>query len=121
MIYKILLFVGVAFNVIAQFFLKFAMKNSSLIEDKASFIKKLIPLLLKPSFFLSIMFYGCGFLIYSVALSKLELSKAYPVSSVTAIVLIFIISLIFLSETINIYKIIGIISCIFGIFMIFKQ
>ncbi len=120
MFYKILLFIGVGCNVIAQFSLKIGMKQIGLVEINSSIISKLKTMLFNLFFIGGILFYGLGFLLYSIVLSKIELGKAYSVASVSAIVLIFIISVIFLSETVNMMKLIGVILCVIGIFFIFK-
>jgi|GEM_PF-1241985 len=123
MLYKILLFVGVVLNVFAQFFLKLEMKNNNIlgnVNNAVDLLVKIIHLFVRPFFILSLFLYGTSFVIYSITLSKLELSKAYPVSSAGAIILIFILSIIFFSESMNWGKILGIVFCIVGIFLIFR-
>ena len=120
MTYKILLLSGVVFNVLAQFSLKYVMKGRDIFEKDSNVLLNILKFIFNPFFILSILLYGCGFLIYSVALSKLELSKAYPVASAAAIILIFIVSIIFYSESLTFAKILGLFLCIAGIFLIFK-
>lgn len=120
MIYKILLFIGVICNVIAQFFLKVAMREISFIFSRENIFFEILKIIFKPFFILSLLSYGAGFFIYAIAISKIELSKAYPVSSVSAIILISILSVIFLSESFNLPKLFGIAFCVIGIFLIFR-
>ena len=120
MIYKILLFAGVILNVIAQFLLKYGMNQVGLIETNKNILLKLRPVLLNPYFWGGVLFYGASFLVYSVVLSKLELSKAYPVSSVGAIILVVMVSILFLNESVTAAKIIGLILLIAGIIIVFK-
>ena len=120
MIYKILLFIGVVFNVLAQLSLKKGMNEIGTVEMKSGILFKIREMFLNPFFIFGIIFYGLGFLSYAIVLSKIELGKAFPVSSVSAIVLIFLLSVIFLNESLNITKIIGIIFCILGIIFIFR-
>ena len=120
MFYKILLFLGVLCNIIAQLFLKKGMKQIGLIEINQSIFEKIKFMFLNLNYLCGIFFYGIGFLVYSIVLSKIELSKAYPVASVAAIILISIISIIFLKEEFTIYKISGTLFCIAGIFLILK-
>lgn len=120
MLYKILLFVGVGLNVLAQFLLKTGMKQIGLVEINSKIFNRLLTMLLNPYFIGGIFFYGMGFIIYSIVLSKVDLGKAYPVASASAIILIFLLSVVFFSETIDLVKIIGVILCISGIFFIFR-
>lgn len=120
MAYKILLLIGVVFNVIAQILLKTGMGGLNILETNRNIVGKLQLMFINSLFWGSVLCYAIGFLIYSVVLSKIELSIAYPVASIAAIILIFIISVLYLAETINITKIFGIIFCILGILMLFK-
>ncbi len=118
MIYKILLFTGIVFNVMAQLLLKTGMKGLDIMQTNQSLIFKIKKFALNPFFWGSLFCYGIGFLIYSIVISKVELSKAYPVASVTAIILIFIISVIFVNESFNFQKAAGVTLCIAGILII---
>jgi multidrug transporter EmrE-like cation transporter len=120
MIYKVLLFAGVILNVLAQFMLKVGMKQVGLIEINKNILLNLKPVLLSPYVWGGIIFYGVSFLVYSVVLSKLELSKAFPVSSVGAIILVVLVSIIFLDESITLTKIVGLSLLILGIIIVFK-
>lgn len=120
MLYKILLGIGVLFNITAQLFLKSTMRGYDIFKGDVSVFRKVLAIFQKPFFWLSLMFYGAGFLFYSITLSKLELSKAYPVSSVAAIVMIVMISIAFFKESLDLLKVIGLILCISGIFLIFR-
>ena len=120
MLYKILLGIGVLFNITAQLFLKSTMRGYDIFNRDVGVLRKVLAIFQKPFFWLSLMFYGAGFLFYSITLSKLELSKAYPVSSVAAIVMIVMISIAFFKESLDLLKVIGLILCISGIFLIFR-
>ncbi len=120
MVYKILLMIAVFFNISAQLFLKSAMRGYNIFGSDAGILTKILPIFQKHFFWLSLFFYGMGFMFYSITLSKLELSKAYPVSSVSAIVIIAVISVIFLKESMSLPKVIGLALCISGIFLIFQ-
>ncbi len=68
----------------------------------------------------SLVVYGAGFLVYSIALLKLELSTAYPVASVSSIALIVLVSLFFMNETIDIYKAAGLALSVIGVMLIYR-
>jgi drug/metabolite transporter (DMT)-like permease len=57
---------------------------------------------------------------WMLALSKIELSKIYPVMSLAPIVVLFY-TLIYMNETINIEKILGTILMFVGTLLIFKS
>jgi len=120
MIYKILLFLSIAFNVIAQMTLKYGAKNSNIVPVKTTIIEKFASVV-TPFFVIAAFFYGISFLAYSVVLSKMEINKAYPVSVISAIVLISLISVFFLQENLSVFKIIGITLCILGVVLIFYK
>ena len=120
MLYKVLLFVGVVFNVVAQYSLRMGMKQLGPVDIGRGLASKLKAMILNPYLILGLLSYGMGFLLYAIVLSKMELSKAYPVSSVTAIILISVVSAIFLREELQLSKILGVSLCVAGIFLIFK-
>lgn len=119
MIYTVLLFIGIGFNIIAQTFLKIGTKDLSF-TSTGSLVQKMQMLLVNPYFLASLISYGMGFIIYAIVLSRLELSRAYPVASVMAIICIYIISILFFNETNTSTKFIGILFCISGIILILK-
>lgn len=120
MLYKILLFVGVLFNIAAQLFLKSAMRGYDIFAGNNGLVSNVLVIFLKPFFWLSLLCYGAGFLFYSITLSKVELSKAYPVASVAAILIIVLVSIFFLKESFDWKKGLGLGFCISGILLIFR-
>ena len=118
MIYKILLLAGVVCNVAAQSLLKYSLTRAAVIVD-VSPLKKIVSTVFQPLFMLAILAYGIGFGLYAISLSKLELSRAYPVSSIAAIILITLVSLLFFHEPFSVTKIVGLVVCAAGIILIF--
>lgn len=117
--YYLLFFAGIAANIIAQILLKSgaAAQNSSSSVDLISKIKFMA---FNPFFLAAIFFYAVSFITYSIVLSKVELSKAYPIASVLAIVAVTVVSVIFWHESASALKITGLIFCLIGIFLIFQ-
>ncbi len=120
MIYKILLFIAIGINVTAQILLKTSLQGLDLIESGHTVQSKIKSVAMNPFFWGAVFLYGTGFLMYSAVLSKLELSRIYPVASATTILLIFIISILFVHESVTIPKIIGLVLCLAGILLILK-
>ncbi len=111
MIYKILLFIGVMFNISAHFLLKKGMQNVEKGFESGIFpvIKAVIS---DPYLWVSAILYAVGFIIYAIVLTRVDISKAYPISSVLSIVSIFILAVIFLGEGVTLTKTLG---CVFAI------
>lgn len=82
------------------------------------FVGKAKTVVLNPFLLLSALCYVSGFVLYSIVLTKLELSRAYPVASVSTIVIILVVSALFLRESIGVQKMIGIALCLGGIVLI---
>jgi len=120
MLYKMLLGLGVLANVVAQLLLKSTMRGYDVFASGGGALKGVLGIFGKPFFWLSMACYGVGFLFYTVALTRLELSKAYPVSSAAAVVLLVAVSVAFLRESLNPLKLIGLVLCILGIFLVLR-
>jgi small multidrug resistance pump len=120
MIFKLLLFVGVLLNVTAQFLLKAGMTRIGPIELNQSITGKFLGMLGNFFFWAGLITYGISFVVYSIVLSRLELGRAYPVSSAAAIILITAASIVFLKESLTLVKILGVLLCSAGIILIFK-
>lgn len=62
--------------------------------------------------------YGFGFVLYSFALKRLPISLAYPVMTAVTLVLITGVGAVFLSEELNVMKLIGIVLIALGAFFL---
>lgn len=115
----ILLAIAIVFNVAAQLLLRYGMKDLVLTtaDGILNYMKTLV---LNPLLWGSLLCYGLGFILYAAVLSKMEVSKAYPVASAGAILLTVIFSIIFIGESFSYTKIIGAIVCIAGIFLLLR-
>lgn len=120
MIYYILLFAGIGFNVIAQLMLKTASNGLRVLYSGQQLTHKIALLMYNPYFWGALACYGVGFVVYLIVLSHMEVSKAYPVSSVGAIILIYITSILILNESTGPAKTAGLVLCILGILLILK-
>jgi multidrug transporter EmrE-like cation transporter len=72
---------------------------------------------LLPNVLLGLLFYAVSTVFWLVALSKIELSVAYPMLSV-GYILLMIISYFLLNETITVYKVIGTLLVVAGVTLI---
>jgi len=118
MYYKAMLLLSIILNVSAQLILKFGMKNVNVDMLQTNTVYQKITNTLNPWFFGAMLFYGASFFIYAVVLSKMEVSRAYPISVVTAMILLLLFSVLFLNESMTLSKVAGIILCTGGILLI---
>lgn len=102
---------------IAQLLLKLAMNNLALKRIDYNFFKIA---LLSPQVLIGLFLYALSFLTWLVILSKMELTFAYPLLSLS-VVLVAIVSWVFMGETFNIYRFSGMILTILGAWLIVKS
>jgi multidrug transporter EmrE-like cation transporter len=115
---KLLLFLGVLCNVFAQLLLKHGMKLFSPARNGDSSLVNVVSAVMNPYVMGALVSYGAGFALYSLVISRMELSSAYPVASVTAILLLSVISMVFLHEAVSGIKIAGLSFCVVGILLV---
>ena len=120
MFYKIILICGMFFSVAAQFFIKTAMKKIGLVQINIGIIEKLKQMAHSPYLWIAIVCYGISFMTYAIVLSKIEINRAFPVTIMGATILVFIISVLFYHESVNLVKISGLILCLTGIILLLK-
>jgi uncharacterized membrane protein len=109
----LLLLVSIIFCAFGALFLK---KGS--IHFKIDFtIKNIINILKNYTLIIGVLFYCISTIFFILALRLGELSVVYPLSSITYVI-ITVLSMYFLKEKINRYKLIGIVLIIFGVVLI---
>ncbi|MFA6449392.1 MAG: EamA family transporter [bacterium] len=85
-----------------------------------SLLSHLGKLLRAPSFFLAIAAYFSGMVLYLAAISKLDVSLAYPIMSLNfAIILVY--SKIFFRENVTPLRWFGVFIILFGVFLISRS
>ena len=72
-----------------------------------------------PVFLIGLFLYGISFLLWLMVIKKLPLNVAYPMSSLNFII-VFFLSWIFLGESVNALKIVGVLTICAGIILLFK-
>jgi multidrug transporter EmrE-like cation transporter len=120
MAYKLLLLLSIVINVIAQFLIKIGMKQTGAFDLKANMRASVMRIISNPLFLTGAALSILAFIPYAIALSKIELSTAFPVISIGAIILLFLFSVLFLGETFNLLKAAGVVFCVVGILLIFR-
>jgi len=105
-----------ATNAVANALLKIAFSGHSIFAD--GIISGVIKVATNPWAMGAIAMFGVSFLIFGSALGRVNLSMAYPFMSGTAFLLIFLITLLFFKERINVWGAVGAFSILFGIILI---
>ena len=116
----IYIFLTIVLTVYGQLILKWRLVQLGQLPEK--FFEKfsfLIQAVFDPYIFSSFFSAFLGSLTWMAALNHFELSKAYPYMSLSY-VCVLVLSVLFLHETFNYYKLIGSILIIGGIFIISK-
>lgn len=110
MTYLVLL-VSLVFNALANIAIKFGMRNytGGMNLGFVSYVVK------NPTVILGIFLFGFAFVGYSFVLSKLQLSIAYPIMTGIGFLLVSVFSLLLFNESLNLFKILGIVFIFIGI------
>lgn len=106
-IYAILANVGLVF-----------MKMGSTKGTVVSFVNGMINANFNIFSILGFVFYITSFILYTILISKFNLTYLVPISSALSYLLIFLISIIFLKEQINIYQGIGFFVILVGVILL---
>lgn len=115
------IFLTVFFSVLSQLIIKWKMLEYSLdnrsIYEKFSFV---LEMLLNPFIILSIILTLLSGLSWMIAMTKFDISYAYPFTSL-GFVLILLCSHLLFNESITLYKLIGVLCIIIGIVIISRD
>jgi len=113
---------SISFAVCSQLIIKwkmssFSFNNYETMIDKFAFA---FSMLLNPYIILSIIFTLLSGISWMIAMTKFEISYAYPFT-ILGLIFVTIFSVLFFGETINISKVIGILFVLIGIFIISRS
>jgi multidrug transporter EmrE-like cation transporter len=115
------LLLAIFFGVVSQLIIKWQMSAFSFNDYEAWQDKFALAfsMLLNPYIIISLAFTLLAGVTWMVAMTKFEISYAYPFT-LLGLVLVTIFSVIFFGESVNTYKIIGIVVIILGVVLISK-
>ncbi len=109
--YYLFLILALSFNSIANILMKIGAKNIHFFNELS-----LIDGILKNYILLIGLFcFGLNIIFYTISLSKINLTIAYPILVGGSVIIISLFSFLYLKESINLYQILGIIFVIAGI------
>jgi len=115
----LILLLSIIAGVMAQLILKrgtFELSNFS-VSNLIPFIKSILT---NYYLILWVLFGGISAFLWLLAISKINLSVAFPISQAGSIILIVILSYLFFSEAITLYQCLGMLLIIIGIFLVAK-
>mgnify|MGYP003967225183 FL=1 len=115
------LLLAISFAVVSQLIIKWQMSAFSF-DDYETWQDKFalaFSMLLNPYIIISLVLTLLAGVTWMIAMTKFEISYAYPFT-LLGLVLVTIFSVIFFGESINAYKIIGIVVIVLGIILISK-
>jgi drug/metabolite transporter (DMT)-like permease len=113
LMYFSLILINTLILVSGQFLWKFGMQNQTISLSFVSIVK----VLFSPYVFSGLAMYGFATVIWLYILSKVPLSLAYPIQSITYIFAVFGAYFIF-NETLTIYKVLGCLLIMLGVTLI---
>ena len=94
-------------------------KNGGLINSDSTNIQNILNLLLSPYMLCGVVIYMCATVFWMYLLGEYEYSFIYPMSSMTFVMSLFFASYVF-DEEITLYKIIGVLVIMLGVFIVTK-
>jgi multidrug transporter EmrE-like cation transporter len=111
------LLIATCFNLVAQFLLKKAVSG---VRIEITNYNSIVSIFTNLYVWLGATSYGLSFLIYILALSRGELGKVAPVSQALTIIGLVVVSVLFFQEPFTVYKTIGLLLLVLGVWFIFQ-
>ena len=116
-----LLYIAIFIGAIGQLLLKFGLnKIGGLTLSRTNFIRLIFTLFLNPYIVWGVFLYGISAFLWLIGLSNTPLSIAYPLISLSYIVVV-LFSWILFYEKITLLKILGLFIICFGVFLLGKS
>lgn len=114
------IFVSIIIGALGQVWIKKGINNLGQLDFSSALINTYLKVFLSPYVLLGIFVYYIGVFFWLYALSKVDLSFAFPFVSLSY-VLVFFLSWWFLGEHISILRWIGIMTICFGVLIVGKS
>ena len=105
------------FNALANTMMKFAFGHQKSLLD-VGVVSAVLSIVLNPWAVAGVGCFGVSFIFLSAALTRTDLSIAYPFMSGLVFLLILAVSTLFFSEQVNVWRLAGMGSILAGIWMI---
>lgn len=112
--------ISVSLGVVGQFLIKKGLNSLGGLDFSAGLFISYLKIFISPFILLGLLIYFLGVFFWLYALSKVELSFAYPFVSLSY-VLILLLSWGFLGESISPLRWAGVVAICFGVFLISRS
>ncbi len=107
-------------NAFANFLIKLAVRGRELHLDPARIAATLKSLALNPFFWGGVVLFALALVGYSVVLSRLNLSTAYPVMAGGGFLLVYLLSALYLREALTLAHLGGALLIVLGIWLLLR-
>jgi len=113
-----LIFISLGFAVTGQLFMKYGMKGFEMSGVTiATFIPVFFKIIFRPFVFLGFLLYLLSSFFWLLAISKVPLSYAYPLVSISYVLVLFF-SWILFKENVGLVRWLGVAVIMFGVYLI---
>jgi len=98
---------AIVFNAGANIMIKAAMRKNPIIPEEGALINAFIQAVKNPHLIVGVALFGLALAAYSVVLSKINLSVAYPIMTGAGFLLVFLVSGLYFRENITAIHMLG--------------
>ncbi|MFZ5648392.1 MAG: DMT family transporter [Bacillota bacterium] len=116
-IYLILL-TAIVFNAGANIMIKAAMKKSPILPEQGDLLNAFAQAVKNPCLIGGVALFGLALAAYSIVLSKINLSVAYPIMTGAGFLLVFLVSGLYFRESITAVHIFGSVLILAGLWIL---
>ncbi len=116
-IYSVLV-LAILFNAGANILIKIAMQKSPVLIEQGTIMGSMLQAVRNPWLLLGVSCFGLALVAYSVVLSKINLSIAYPVMTGAGFLIVFLVSAFYLKEQISYIHMLGAVLILAGVWLL---
>lgn len=116
-IYLILL-AAIIFNAGANIMIKAAMRKSPIILEQGAVLQAFVQAAKNPHLIAGVALFGLALAAYSVVLSRINLSIAYPIMTGAGFLLVFLVSGLYFKENITAVHLLGSVMILAGVWVL---
>ncbi|MFZ5596412.1 MAG: DMT family transporter [Bacillota bacterium] len=116
----IILSIAILLNAGANIMIKAAMKKSPIILEQGAILQAFAQAIKNPHLIAGVALFGLALAAYSVVLSRINLSVAYPIMTGAGFLLVFLVSALYFKENITAVHILGSTLILMGVWVLGK-
>lgn len=112
---------AILFNSGANILIKIAMQKTPVSAEQWPLAQSLVQVIKNPWLLLGVTLFGLALAAYSIVLSKINLSTAYPIMTGAGFLIVFLVSAFYLRESITYIHILGASLIMAGLWMLAQK